>query len=550
MRILKIFLAAMFSLALASSSDAGLILQDTSDAGCTIQIFEPIGQTFTAEDARINSIGFFIHDSNPFNNPDDHDLTVRLYEGGSGSTGSLIGEATVATIPDGNYGYVDFDFNSVVLSVGQVYSAMLDDDTYRWGVSYQGQGNPYTYGAMIDHGYGGNADIQFRVVPPGWPPPKLYWTQVNFGRFGDANNEDIEMIVYGNFLYAATENELTGAEVWRYDGGTSWTQVNTDGFGDEKNCECADLIVFNDTFYVATRNAVTGVLVWRYGGGTSWTRVDPGAGGPGNGGFGDNNNIEASLYIYNNTLYASTENDNTGTEVWRYDGGTSWTRVDTDILGPGNGGFGDTNNIESGLLEYDGTLYAATKNINTGAEVWRYDGGTSWTQVNTDGFGDEKENAGVEEYAIYNGFFYVGTYNQITTGEVWRYDGGTSWTDVTPPWDGYNKAAIDLIAHNNNLYVATENTYTGGEVWKYDETTWTQVNTDGFGDISNEEIEFIIYNNARYACTGDEVWRLSCEGDFDGDGDVDGSDLADFAVGTATISLKEFAIDFGRTEAQ
>jgi hypothetical protein len=36
------------------------------------------------------------------------------------------------------------------------------------------------------------------------------------------------------------------------------------------------------------------------------------------------------------------------------------------------------------------------------------------------------------------------------------------------------------------------------------------------------------------------------KGDFDGDGDVDGSDLADFAEGTATISLKEFATDFGR----
>ena len=37
------------------------------------------------------------------------------------------------------------------------------------------------------------------------------------------------------------------------------------------------------------------------------------------------------------------------------------------------------------------------------------------------------------------------------------------------------------------------------------------------------------------------------KGDFDSDGDVDGSDLAAFAEGTATISLKEFAIDFGRT---
>lgn len=38
-----------------------------------------------------------------------------------------------------------------------------------------------------------------------------------------------------------------------------------------------------------------------------------------------------------------------------------------------------------------------------------------------------------------------------------------------------------------------------------------------------------------------------CEGDFNNDGDVDGSDLAVFAVGGTTITLEEFATDFGRT---
>ena len=38
-----------------------------------------------------------------------------------------------------------------------------------------------------------------------------------------------------------------------------------------------------------------------------------------------------------------------------------------------------------------------------------------------------------------------------------------------------------------------------------------------------------------------------CDGDFDLDGDVDGSDLAVFAVGGTTITLEEFATDFGRT---
>ena len=39
-----------------------------------------------------------------------------------------------------------------------------------------------------------------------------------------------------------------------------------------------------------------------------------------------------------------------------------------------------------------------------------------------------------------------------------------------------------------------------------------------------------------------------CEGDFDHDGDVDGSDLATFAAGGTGITLENFAADFGRTD--
>ena len=39
-----------------------------------------------------------------------------------------------------------------------------------------------------------------------------------------------------------------------------------------------------------------------------------------------------------------------------------------------------------------------------------------------------------------------------------------------------------------------------------------------------------------------------CKGDFDKDGDVDGSDLATFAAGGTGITLEAFAADFGRTD--
>lgn len=44
----------------------------------------------------------------------------------------------------------------------------------------------------------------------------------------------------------------------------------------------------------------------------------------------------------------------------------------------------------------------------------------------------------------------------------------------------------------------------------------------------------------------DEYMRISlCEGDFDHDGDVDGSDLAELVLNPSTMDLAEFALDFG-----
>jgi len=44
------------------------------------------------------------------------------------------------------------------------------------------------------------------------------------------------------------------------------------------------------------------------------------------------------------------------------------------------------------------------------------------------------------------------------------------------------------------------------------------------------------------------LYPISCSGDFDKDGDVDGSDLATFAAGGAGISLENLAADFARTD--
>ena len=119
---------------------------------------------------------------------------------------------------------------------------------------------------------------------------------------------------------------------------------------------------------------------------------------------------------------------------------------------------------------------------------------------------------------------------------------------MTPTWDENNEAAYDFLVHNDNLYVGTSNVLTGGEVWEFDGTVWSQINIDGFGNSDNEEIELTLYHNTIYASMDNEVWRRPCKGDFDNDGDVDGSDLVALATGSQTLSLDIFADNFGKTE--
>lgn len=59
---------------------------------------------------------------------------------------------------------------------------------------------------------------------------------------------------------------------------------------------------------------------------------------------------------------------------------------------------------------------------------------------------------------------------------------------------------------------------------------------------------YVLLNASAYQIDGEIIGvNPACEGDFDHDGDVDGSDLAVFAAGGTGITLEDFAADFGRT---
>ncbi len=107
-------IAAMV-MSLVATVDAGLIIQERKSWGLQIRSFSPIGQTFTAEDAQIISIGFWVKDWNPSFGPID--LTVQLFQG-VGTGGPSLGSAPIEGLSPGFDGFYDADFTSVSLTVG------------------------------------------------------------------------------------------------------------------------------------------------------------------------------------------------------------------------------------------------------------------------------------------------------------------------------------------------------------------------------------------------------------------------------------------------
>lgn len=279
------------------------------------------------------------------------------------------------------------------------------------------------------------------------------WEQANEDGFGDAGEASYAILgVFDGHLYAF--NYFFGedhVDVYRYSSGTVWTNTATIGNDNTPMYEPAAAIVYDNTLFVSlvTEEGLDDESAfYKSTDGTTWVPDDID-------GFGGTNEVARALAVYNNYLYAGTYNS-AGAEVWRYNG-SNWV-IDNEI------GFGDIENIGVGTLtSFGGALYATTNNTTTGSEVWRSSGGgtTDWTKVSDLGFGQGTDADYTYGSAVFKNKLYIGTGN----AKVFRSSDGTTYEQVNDDGFGYDDNLMAIFSVlGDYLYAGTGTIVVGGRI--------------------------------------------------------------------------------------
>lgn len=371
------------------------------------------------------------------------------------------------------------------------------------------------------HISGGNVLIGAR------PDASGSWSKISqpvAGTVASGGTAEIETVrssvVYNGSLYVGTQ-EQNAAEVYRYDGGTTWTRVvagagNVDSGGMTGIDSINKMIVYNGKLYIGTNNTNNAEL-YVYEGGTDWTRVNTTSGQFVSGGTTSINEIE-SMAVHKGLLYFGTTESNSA-EVYRYDGNT-FSKVSATTAGTVDSG--GTTSIDSiaTLYSYDGNLYLGTTESGS-AEVYRYESGTDWTKVSQGTAGTIGEAGGantaidgVRNMVVYNGSLYIGT-QKSGDAEIYRYNGGTSWTALGTGTPGQFETGGEqfdkihsLTVYKGQMYIGTDD-MDDAVIFRYDGgNTWTRITNaeDGTiisGDTSaiTEIRTMVVYNDTLIAGT-------------------------------------------------
>ncbi len=352
------------------------------------------------------------------------------------------------------------------------------------------------------------------------------------------------------------------------------------GAADTNRDAVTSSVVYKGKLFISTKETdLAGV--YRYDGGTNpWTLVTNAAGKAVS---GDTANIDSyTMTVYNGTLYIGSQG--TASTAGLYSSTTADTGTDVfsaTLVNPARGSFGMSQTVIDGVADiaiWRGTMYVLTQEANV-AELGRWDGGTTFTQINaTDGKGAAEVTADIDGgvLGVFQDRLYWGAQTAALTARIYTWNGtGTAVsltlmnTAGTFGADGTEVDVTSMSVWNGDLYIAVSKADAAG-IYRYNpvpysvdatSTNWQLVsNAVGkvtSGDTANiDSVILRTYNGRLYAGSANATngtgalyeydgtkgnWTLinTTRGDFNGNTTTDAVSMLQEFNGTLYVGVDD-----------
>jgi len=333
------------------------------------------------------------------------------------------------------------------------------------------------------------------------------WSRIT-ENLSPTNLKSISTLHYKNSkLFAGTQNtslSVGNGQIWVHEGtNAGWRQLTFYGTG-SANTALRAITFLNDDLYTAGSY----YLVWKYLNAARNTQYNPANWSEpyDYATYGLSSTVWNDLISNGQNIYGAVTTYNASSNVLKYTGGNSWSTISTN-------GFGDIyNQGASKLCWHNSKLYAATFNLKTGTEVWEYDG-TTWTQINQDGFGIVGNFNTVSLESIDDKL--VASVEGISGGEIWEYD-GASWAQVQIDTDVTYRSYLIQKLGNINYLIGTSRK---NLIPSYDTSAWITLaqrqsaSANYFPDGSVACIPLDNAGNYRFIAAN-SLWTLVTDGTF------------------------------------
>jgi ELWxxDGT repeat protein len=296
------------------------------------------------------------------------------------------------------------------------------------------------------------------------------------------------LVEFNDKLYFAADDGENGRELFVSDGTAEGTQLLADlrpgesSYGYIYGSSPDNLVEFNDKLYFTANNGESGNELFVSDGTAEGTQlvadIRPGK-----------NNYDFSyssypnnLVEFNDKLYFTANNGESGSELFVSDGTAEGTQLLVDLYPEANQ-YGSYGSYPSDLVEFNDKLYFTADDGESGKELFVSDGTAEGTQLLVDlapgennyGFGNSSYPSSLVEF---NDKLYFSANNGKSGGELFVSDGTAEGTQLLVDLRSgesnygysYGSAPGNFVEFNNKLYFTANNGESGRELFVTDGT--------------------------------------------------------------------------------